>query len=109
MACRPLVALRPLVRGVMVVADRRPSPTAVSHRKEENVTQPSTIRSRLLQPARAAVPVALLMIATALPSASAQQATRLRVAVDAAPRAIQPPRPTSFRPMLLAADSSEHG
>ena len=73
-----------------------------------NVTQPSSIRGRLLQSARAALPVALLMSATALPSAGAQQAARLRVAVDAAPRAVPAPPPASFRPLPPAPDSSEH-
>jgi hypothetical protein len=67
----------------------------------------STLRSRLVQSARATVAVGVLMM-TALPSAGAQQAARSRVAVDAAPRAIQPTAPTSFRPMPVAADSGEH-
>ena len=74
-----------------------------------NVTQPSTIRGRLFQLVRAALPVALLMTAMALPSAGAQQATRLRVGVDAAPRAVPAPRPASFRPLPAPADSTEHG
>jgi hypothetical protein len=68
----------------------------------------STLRGRVVQSARAGLAVAVLMLATAPQSASAQQATRLRVAVDAAPRAVQPPRPTSFRPLPAAPDSSEH-
>ena len=51
--------------------------------------------------------VAALTMTTALQSAGAQQLTRSRVAVDAAPRAVPPP-PTSFRPMPVAADSGEH-
>ena len=47
------------------------------------------------------------MMATPLQNANAQQATRLRVAVDAAPRAVQPPRPVSFLPAPAAPDSSE--
>ncbi|MBW8769761.1 MAG: hypothetical protein JF589_08405 [Gemmatimonadetes bacterium] len=68
----------------------------------------STIRCRLVQSSRAALGVALLLAATAFQSAGAQQAARLRVAVDAAPRAVQPSRPASFRPVPAAADSTEH-
>jgi hypothetical protein len=51
----------------------------------------------------------VLVAAAALQSAGAQQAARLRVAVDAAPRAAPSPRPASFRPARAAADSGEHG
>ena len=68
----------------------------------------STIRDHFVRSALTVIAVALLLVATALQSANAQQAARLRVAVDAAPRAVQPPRPTSFRPMPVAADSGEH-
>ena len=68
---------------------------------------PSTIRGRLVQSARAGLAIALLA-ATAFGSAGAQQATRLRLAVDAVPRAAAPARPVSFRPMPAAADSGEH-
>ena len=69
---------------------------------------PSMIRRPLLLSARAIVAVALLLMATAFQRANAQQAARLRVAVDAVPRAMAPARPTSFRPMPAAADSTEH-
>ncbi|HEX7942440.1 MAG TPA: hypothetical protein VF488_11585 [Gemmatimonadaceae bacterium] len=46
-------------------------------------------------------------MATALQSASAQQATRLRLAVDATPSAAQPTRPTSLRTLPVVADSGE--
>ena len=52
--------------------------------------------------------VAVLMMATALQGASAQQATRLRVAVAAAPRVVQPSGPVSFRPRPAAPDTVEH-
>ena len=68
----------------------------------------STIQDRVARSARAALAVAVLMMATPHQHASAQQATRLRVAVDAAPRAVQPPRPVSFLPPPAAPDSSEH-
>jgi hypothetical protein len=68
---------------------------------------PSTIRSRVVQSARAGLAIAVL-VATALQSANAQQASRLRVAVDAAPRAVPPPRAASLRPMPAAPDSGEH-
>src|SRR5690349_2147994 len=68
---------------------------------------PSTIRGRVVQSARAGLAIALLA-ATALGSAGAQQATRLRLAVDAVPRAAAAARPVSFRPMPAAPDSSEH-
>lgn len=68
----------------------------------------STIRGRVAQSTRVALAVALLMMATPLHHANAQQATRLRVAVEAAPRAVQPPRPVSFLPPPAGPDSSEH-
>ena len=68
----------------------------------------STIQGRVVQSARAGLVVAALMTATALQSAGAQQATRLRVAVDAVPRAVQSPRPASFRPLPTVPDSGEH-
>jgi hypothetical protein len=68
---------------------------------------PSTIRGRVVQSARAALAIALLA-ATAFGSAGAQQATRLRLAVDAAPRAAAPAHPVSFRPRPAAPDSAEH-
>jgi hypothetical protein len=68
----------------------------------------STIRGRVAQSVRVALAVAVLMMATPHQHANAQQATRLRVAVEAAPRAVQPPRPVSFLPPPAAPDSSEH-
>jgi len=68
----------------------------------------STNRGRVARSARAGLAVAVLLLATTVQSAGAQQAARLRLAVDAAPRAVQPTRPTSFRPMPVAADSGEH-
>jgi hypothetical protein len=70
--------------------------------------QASRIRGRVAQSARTGLVAVALMLATALQSAGAQQAARLRIAVDAAPRAVQPPRPTSFRPLPAAPDSGEH-
>jgi len=52
--------------------------------------------------------VAVLITVTALQGASAQQATRLRVAVARAPRAVQPAGPVSFRPRPAAPDTIEH-
>jgi len=69
---------------------------------------PSTVRGRVVQSARAVLAVAVLMMVTPLQHANAQQATRLRVAVNAVPRAVQPPRPVSFLPPPAAPDSSEH-
>ena len=57
--------------------------------------------------ARRGAALALLLAATAFGTAGAQQATRLRVAVDATPRAVQPARTTSLRPMPAAPDSTE--
>jgi len=68
----------------------------------------STLPGRVDQSARASLAIAVLMMFTALQSASAQQTARVRLAVDAVPRAVQPPRPVSFRPMPAAVDSSEH-
>ncbi|HEX7979449.1 MAG TPA: hypothetical protein VF461_12665 [Gemmatimonadaceae bacterium] len=67
----------------------------------------STLQGRVVQSARAVLTVAVLMMATAHQSANAQQATRLRLAVDATPRAAQPPRPTSLHSLPVAADSGE--
>jgi hypothetical protein len=69
---------------------------------------PSTDRGRVGQLARAGLAIAVLLLATTFQSAGAQQAARLRVAVDATPPAVQPTRSTSFRPMPVAADSGEH-
>ena len=66
-----------------------------------------TIRSRFVHSARAGLAIAVLLVAT-FQSAGAQQASRLRVAVDAAPRAVQPTRPASLRPLPAAPDSGEH-
>jgi len=49
-----------------------------------------------------------MLLATTFQGAGAQQASRLRVAVDAAPRVVTPARPTSFRPLPAAPDSGEH-
>ena len=68
----------------------------------------STIRGRVAQWARVALAIAVLMIVTPHQHANAQQATRLRVAVNSVPRAVQPPRPVSFLPPPAAPDSSEH-
>ena len=67
----------------------------------------STLPGRVVLSARASLAIAVLMTFTAFQSSSAQQAARVRLAVDAVPRAVQPPRPTSFRPMPVAADSGE--
>ena len=69
---------------------------------------PPTNRGRVAQSARAVLAVAVLLLATTFQSAGAQQAARLRLAVDAAPRAAHPTRSTSLRPMPVAADSVEH-
>jgi len=66
------------------------------------------IRAQLVRSARAVAAAALLLATAALQSASAQQATRLRVALDGAPRAAQAPRAAWFRPMPAATDSAEH-
>jgi hypothetical protein len=66
----------------------------------------STIHARVARSARALLAVALLLTATHQ-SASAQQAARSRVAVDAASRAVQPSRPFSFRPAPAAPDTVE--
>jgi hypothetical protein len=68
----------------------------------------STMHRRLVRSARTTLGAVVLVAAAALQSAGAQQAARLRVAVDAAPRAVPSPRPVSFRPPRAAADSGEH-
>jgi hypothetical protein len=77
------------------------------HQIGRDMMPPSTIRGRVAQSARAGLAIAVLF-ATAFQSAGAQQASRLRVAVDAAPRAVPVARPASFRPMPAAPDSGEH-
>src|SRR4051794_35471496 len=105
MARRPLVALRPLARGAKVGAVNPPTAFAV---REPMLV--STLQGRVVLAARASLAIAVLMMFTALQSASAQQTARVRLAVDAVPRAVQPSRPTSFRPLPapVAPDSGEH-
>ena len=69
---------------------------------------PSSTRACVGQSARHIVMLALLLTATAFGGARAQQATRLRAAVDASSRAVAKPQTTSLRPMPAAADSGEH-
>ena len=69
---------------------------------------PSSTRTCVGQRAYHMAMLALLLSATAFGSAGAQEATRLRAAVDASPRAVEKPRTTSLRPMPAAADSGEH-
>jgi len=72
-------------------------------------TFPSTLLGRVVRSARAVLAIAAFMTAPALQSAGAQQAARLRLAVDAAPRAVPAPRPFSFQPTPAPMDSVEHG
>ena len=66
----------------------------------------STLRGRLVQSAGPVLAVAILL-ATPPHDAGAQQATRLRLAVHAAPTAAPAPARASLRPMPAPADSTE--
>ncbi len=68
----------------------------------------SSTRACIGQRARHAVMLAVLSTATAFNGAGAQQAIRLRAAVDASPRAVEKPQAASLRPMSAAPDSGEH-
>ena len=68
---------------------------------------PSRNSGSVGQTMRRGVVLALMLTAAAFGGAGAQQASRLRVAVDATARVVQAPRTTSFRPMPATPDSTE--
>lgn len=68
---------------------------------------PSRNEGAVGQTARRGIALALLLTATAFGGAGAQQAARLRVAVDAPPRVAAEARAPSLRPMPAAPDSVE--